>query len=141
MQKINKSVVGVLIAIFAVVGLSSVYFAYDGAKENIVAEQAEVASVTVTLGIVGGNLDTSFAVTLAKDSSAYDVLLQGAQVENIEVTTEDFNGSPFVSALGGVAGSASSYWAFYVNGESSDVGMGDYVIQEADKIEMRYTTF
>ena len=54
------------------------------------------------------------------------------------VETTDFAGfGEFVNAIGGVEASDTHFWAFYVNGEMSMVGAGEFETSNGDRIEWR----
>jgi hypothetical protein len=53
--------------------------------------------------------------------------------------TEEFTGiGEYVTRINGLlADSTENYWSFYVNGETAQVGAGDYVTKDGDQIEWR----
>ncbi|MBI4054418.1 MAG: DUF4430 domain-containing protein [Candidatus Doudnabacteria bacterium] len=59
--------------------------------------------------------------------------------ELYQVETKDFGPGlgEFVQSINGVKPASNEFWAFYVNGESSNVGASSYVAQANDQIEWR----
>lgn len=59
--------------------------------------------------------------------------------QNYSVETEDFGSGlgEFVKIIEGVVPANDEFWAFYVNGESSNVGASSYVSKEGDVIEWK----
>jgi hypothetical protein len=56
------------------------------------------------------------------------------------VKTQSLMFGEFVTHIEGIEGDGqSSFWAFFVNGEKSKQGAGDYVAQEGDIFEWRLT--
>lgn len=57
-----------------------------------------------------------------------------------KVETKTYTGlGEYVVSIDGVAGDATHYWSFNVNGKSSDVGAGSYTAKAGDSLEFVYT--
>jgi hypothetical protein len=55
-----------------------------------------------------------------------------------DTKTQEFTGvGEFVQSINGVVPQSNFFWAFYVNGQSSNVGAGQYKTKSTDKIEWR----
>lgn len=55
---------------------------------------------------------------------------------------KDTSYGPYLAAINDVAEDDvnwTAYWSFWVNGQYSNLGMGDYVLQEGDQISLIYT--
>lgn len=53
------------------------------------------------------------------------------------VETQSFSGGEFVSSINGIKPDANHFWAFYINGQSSNVGAGSYVTNDGDVIDWK----
>lgn len=52
--------------------------------------------------------------------------------------TKEYPGvGEFVQSINGVTADSTQFWAFYLNGASSNVGAGQYITKSTDKIEWR----
>ena len=58
--------------------------------------------------------------------------------EKYTVQTKEFSGvGEFVQSIGGIQPDSKHFWAFYVNGQSSNVGAGSYATKNGDTIEWK----
>ncbi len=58
-----------------------------------------------------------------------------------KVETENYAGvGEYVKSINGIVPSKDEFWGFYVNGESSNVGAGQYQSKSTDKIEWKLDT-
>lgn len=71
--------------------------------------------------------------------TVYDALAAGELNATLSGTGEN----AFVTGIGGHEANPDNneFWAFYVNGESSMLGVGSVVIEEGDEISFRLTTW
>ena len=53
------------------------------------------------------------------------------------VAVKTYSFGDMVQSIDGLASDSTTYWAFYVNGKSSDVGAGDYNTASTDTLEWR----
>ena len=58
---------------------------------------------------------------------------------NIAYTQYSFG--VFVTGINGVNTSGNQFWEFKVNGQSSSVGVSDYICNNGDKLEFVISTF
>lgn len=57
---------------------------------------------------------------------------------NYQVETQDYSGiGEFVKSINGISPDKDHFWAFYVNGASSNVGASQYQSKSTDKIEWK----
>lgn len=55
-----------------------------------------------------------------------------------KVVTKDSSYGPFVDSIDGVQGGVNGkYWAFYINGQMSQVGASGYTTKNGDKLEWK----
>jgi hypothetical protein len=73
-------------------------------------------------------------------ATAWDAVKLALGQENIKFT--DYGGSLgiFITGLYGVEPSGNSFWEFRINGNSSEVGVSTYIVQDNDDIEFRISS-
>lgn len=83
--------------------------------------------------------DTNY--TYSENTTAFDVLLQTVGEENVEYSESQYG--VYIEGINGVKPGENEpyYWAFYINGVSSQVGAGSYVVQEGDRLSFVYTNW
>lgn len=102
----------------------------------------EQKEILVDLSIDYGNGDTqSFPEeVLLRGSTVFDALQAIERRYGIFLETRNFPGlGVFVEAIHGVHNTNNSYWQFWVNGEYSKVGAGQYVLKDSDKVLWKRT--
>lgn len=78
-------------------------------------------------------------VQLEQNETASDMLVKTLGESNVGFTHYSFG--DMVTGIGGLNADDSHFWAFYVNGEMSMTGSGDYVVQAGDRISFQYESF
>ena len=59
--------------------------------------------------------------------------------QEVTIVTKDSSYGPYVDTINGTPGGTDGkYWAFYVNGQLSQVGAADYVTKAGDSIEWKF---
>lgn len=100
-------------------------------------EKPEIATASVNVQDLG-----NFEVKLQENDTALSILLRAGQENGFEVKTKTYVGfGEFVEAIGGKAGDANHYWAFYYNGAYSMVGAGDQPVEEGNVTTWKYESF
>ena len=98
--------------------------------------------IRVDLAIDYGNGDEqSFPELLARESDTVLDLLETLERQNgITIEKRSFSGlGVFIEAIHGVHNTNNSYWQFWVNGEYSKVGAGQYELKEGDTVLWKRT--
>jgi hypothetical protein len=139
----NKLIAAGLIA-FIVIGAYSaiVNVRRSGEVASAVTEKVKTVKATVSINygddqkILGGT--TLRDVEIEEGKTALDLTSKAATIEK---TGESKNA--FVTSINGAKADSSKneYWELIVNGKSSQVGAGSYVVKEGDKIEWRLSKF
>lgn len=79
---------------------------------------------------------------IEEGDTAYDILLEAAAEYGIHTETNGSESSVYVEGIGNIYemdfGDLSG-WMYFVNGESPNVGCGEYILSSGDKIEWHYT--
>ncbi|MCL5435741.1 MAG: DUF4430 domain-containing protein [Patescibacteria group bacterium] len=95
----------------------------------------QVSTVKVTEVVEGSDLAEQ-PYDLPVGQSALELLKS-----NHQVSTKTFAGvGEFVEVIDGIKPDNQHYWAFYINGKSSNVGAGSYELKNGDKIEWKLET-
>jgi hypothetical protein len=98
-------------------------------QSSPVAENINQSAVTA---------DTTFiSISAVEGEDALTTLKNVHQVE-----TKEFPGQgEYVTAINGRAAESNEFWAFYINGKSSEVGAGNYTGKAGDIYEFKIETF
>lgn len=90
-------------------------------------------SVNIILDFPGMQNDSNQTIQLSSSSTALTALKAVA-----ETGTEGIAGfGTIVKSINGVVQNNTNYWAFYINGNYSMVGVDGYFVQEGDTIAFR----
>ena len=105
------------------------------------AEQTNPATVTV----IGTNPTAppsvpEKTVSFASNDTAFNALVNAVGASNIGFTDDPTYGK-YITSINGVASTDTLYWAFYLNGISSPVGVGSYHVQKGDKLTFKYLDY
>lgn len=131
-------------AVVAVVLLAlSIYAATDsGTKSTAPGETSVLVRGTVSVNFAGAPaqrpaVTASFAVEPGQN--AWTAIQQALGASNL--TFRDFGGDLgiFISGFYGVQAEGDHFWEFFVNGQSSDVGVSGYIVKDGDVLEFRYS--
>lgn len=82
------------------------------------------------------------SLTLAEKSTAYDAMLKLVNDKKINIVFKEFSGlGHFVDEINGTKTDTSSgtYWIYYLNGQSAQVGISQYILKNNDLITWKYT--
>jgi hypothetical protein len=85
-------------------------------------------SVTVTESVITAT--DSGIPYYYEDPTALGALDEASEAGSFDYETTDAWGSPFITSIGGEAGSASSAWLYRVDYVSAQVGAGDFILGE-----------
>lgn len=83
----------------------------------------------------------NFPVEIKAGDTAFDILIRAAKENNFVVKYQMYSFGVFVTQIGQRAGDSSHYWAFYYNGQYSNVGASAQPIREGDVTGWNYETF
>ena len=127
------TVVALLVAVIAGLGVAAVYFNDGGNNTNQAPKQTQRAQVQE-----GDTVPSVAPATVAYEGavgkSALDLLIQVATVE----TKESAYGT-LVDSINGVKnGTDGKYWLFYVDGQMASVGADAFVSEGGENIEWRF---
>ncbi len=83
----------------------------------------------------------SYKVDVASGDTAFTVLKKASKVGGFPMEYTDYSFGTFVTSIGDTKPKANEYWAFYYNGNFSDVGASDQKISDNDTTFWRLETF
>jgi len=136
-----------LVALLPIIWLGAACSDNDnGSSPNATATIASQAQVkgTVVIDFTGAptqkaKVEAPFAI--ASDGKALLAIQQALGSAN--VSTKDFGGDlgVFITGFFGVIAEGNHFWEFSVNGKSSDVGAGNYVVKDGDVLSFKYSSF
>ena len=107
------------------------------------AAQVEREEIWVDLSFDYGNGEEQVfpREMLESGATVLDLLESLERREGIALEKRSFPGlGVFIEAIHGVHNTNNSYWQFWVNGEYSKVGAGQYVLKNGDKVLWRRTS-
>jgi hypothetical protein len=146
-MKLKNSSVILLLAAFIVISAIFVYayavktdFSWPEITFDNYSRKTE-ADVKATLIIETGGNEKTFTDSLRSGSTAADLLKDTDDKNDIGLITKEFPGAGlFVEGLMGKNSDTknNTYWFFYVNGVSSQVGISQYKIKNSDTITLKY---
>jgi hypothetical protein len=67
------------------------------------------------------------------DTQAWDLL-----INNHQIIYQEYDFGIFLEGIDGLKGDQHNFWAIYVNGEKSDIGISDIILNDGDIIEFKY---
>lgn len=121
--------------------LATTLFIYrkDNSKTDTFIKEETVQTSTATLSIDFGE-DTlkTFDLSIADSDTAFSVLKDTLEKENINLEIQQYDFGVFVKKIGEFESSAKKSWIYYVNGESGQVAADQNFIKNGDKVEWKY---
>lgn len=155
----NKTIYAV-VAVITVIAVIAVAFSdiktadeyYNDAeseKENVIG----TVTVSISCGALAGKTDESHipnngiilaetAIDICEGDTAYTVLREVAAKNRIPIETNGAGSTIYVEGIANIYefdfGDFSG-WCYYVNGEMTNLGCGEYKLSAGDKIEWVYT--
>lgn len=123
MKKLSKSILLSVPLFFLAVACNSAQPVNDGQP-----------IVHVTQSVAGGEQNQAIEFKVDEQKTALDLLKGSYQVQ-----TKNFGPGlgEFVEEVNGVKPDRDEFWAFYVNGKSSNVGAGSYTPKDGDSLEWK----
>lgn len=101
----------------------------------------QVQNLTVTTTIELNGKTYSYPSTMPEGSTAADLITKVAADNGIDLQTKDYPSMGLlVQQIMNVAGDdkTQTYWIYYINGESAQVGISQYKLKQGDTITWKY---
>lgn len=95
--------------------------------------------IAVTLDIEYGDKTVkNFNYTTTKDETAFSVLKNVAERENITLETKQYDFGVFIQKIDKFESTAKNAWIYYVNGQTGQVAADQYKVKAGDKIAWKF---
>lgn len=109
-------------------------------NNNQAPEQELKSKAGLMLDFGNGDIKSFTEKEISKNQSAFDLVKQVAEENNIGLKYKDYGGELgiFIEAIGGVENNIEQWWQYWVNGNYSVVGAGSYLLQPGDLIEFKF---
>lgn len=136
-----RKIILVLAAIVVVTLLNSVDLPIkrDLNEPETAVLNKQVESEKVFLSIVySENNKNDFEYDFEKETTAFDILNNTAEKENISLDTEHYDFGVFVKAINGKESTAELAWIYFVNGESGAIAADQHKLSEGDVVEWKF---
>lgn len=132
-----------ILGIFTILIFSSLYF-FNSKKSPITNEPILSPSKSVTpINFFSVNQKIIFGENKPQENTDIEVK-QGESVLDVisrtkKIEIKEYSFGKLVESIEGTKnGTNNKYWIFYINGEESKVGAGDYKLKQNDKIEWKF---
>jgi len=79
-----------------------------------------------------------YSIEIAEGSTAFSLLKNITEKENISLETQQYDFGVFVKSIGGKESSAEMAWIYFVNGEAGTIAADQMKINPGDSVEWRY---
>jgi hypothetical protein len=86
----------------------------------------------------GENNPTNYSSEITESSTAFSLLKDIAERENINLVTQQYDFGEFVKSINGKESTTEMTWIYYVNGESGTVAADQIKINPGDTVEWKY---
>ena len=115
----------------------------DGATNSATNSQqtSEEIQVSLMLDFGNGQVRTYNSITLAKDSTAADLLEKVTSENNLELVKKDYGElGVFVESIGDTANDTRGdhYWQYWVNNVYAQIGASNSILNDGDIIEWKF---
>ena len=79
-----------------------------------------------------------YSIEIAEGSTAFSLLKNITEKENISLETQQYDFGVFVKSIGGKESSAEMAWIYFVNGEAGTIAADQMNINPGDSVEWRF---
>lgn len=83
----------------------------------------------------------SYQIEIESGDTAFTILKRAAAENNFIAEYQSFDFGVFVTAIGDIKPEGNKYWAFYYNGQYSNVGASDQAISDGDTTFWQLASF
>ncbi|KKQ40751.1 MAG: hypothetical protein US60_C0054G0010 [Microgenomates group bacterium GW2011_GWC1_37_8] len=104
---------------------------------EIAPTEANLQSAMLVIDYGDGEPAT-FSIETSDKSTAFSLLKNTTEKENIPLETQQYDFGVFVKSIGGKESSADMAWIYFVNGESGTVAADQMKVNPGDTVEWRY---
>jgi LPXTG-motif cell wall-anchored protein len=123
----TKNVMLMLVLLFS--------FLTNGLVSPVLAANPSGETVMV-VGENGGILLEEAAISPTNNMTAFDALAKAVGAANLQYSESEYG--KMITSIKGVQAKGTFFWAFYINGLSSQVGADQYIVQKGDRLSFRF---
>ena len=138
-------IIGGLVVIFLILGslfpdlnfpnLQSL-LSSENYEQNVLEKAEDVGELTQEPSNSITEESKLISLTASEDNTqAWNLL-----IDHHQIIYQEYDFGIFLEGIDGLKGNQENFWAIYVNGEKSETGISDIVLNEGDVIEFKYET-
>lgn len=138
-------IIGGLVVIFLILGslfpdlnlpnLQSL-LSSESYEQNVLEKAEDVGELTQEPSNSITEESKLISLTASEDNTqAWNLL-----IDHHQIIYQEYDFGIFLEGIDGLKGNQENFWAIYVNGEKSETGISDIVLNEGDVIEFKYET-
>lgn len=129
-----------LIVLIALLVLALIFsFVFKSNKPKSSPTSMPLPSFNINLTIDYGNKNiSSYEVLADSTDSAYSILKETLEKENIYYEVQQYDFGVFVKKIGDLESNAKKSWIYYVNNVSGDKAADQYTLKNNDKVTWKY---
>lgn len=106
-------------------------------NQNVTETPIQSEKVNITIDF-GNNKAVYQTFDYQESQSAFGLLESLAEMELIEMETQQYDFGIFVKSINGKESSAEISWIYFVNGEPAQVAADQYKLKSGDVVEWKY---
>lgn len=138
-------IIGGLVVIFLILGslfpdlnfpnLQSL-LSSENYEQNVLEKAEDVGELTQEPSNSITEESKLISLTASEDNTqAWNLL-----IDHHQIIYQEYDFGIFLEGIDGLKGNQENFWAIYVNGQKSETGISDIVLNEGDVIEFKYET-
>lgn len=138
-------IIGGLVVIFLILGslfpdlnlpnLQSL-LSSENYEQNVLEKAEDVGELTQEPSNSITEESQLISLTASEDNTqAWNLL-----IDHHQIIYQEYDFGIFLEGIDGLKGNQENFWAIYVNGQKSETGISDIVLNEGDVIEFKYET-
>lgn len=138
-------IIGGLVVIFLILGslfpdlnlpnLQSL-LSSESYEQNVLEKAEDVGELTQEPSNSITEESQLISLTASEDNTqAWNLL-----IDHHQIIYQEYDFGIFLEGIDGLKGNQENFWAIYVNGQKSETGISDIVLNEGDVIEFKYET-
>ena len=132
------------VAALAVILLGFSIFAATDSKPEASSSTTGLVEGTVVVDFTGSPLPQAARTAMFRVESgatAWTAVQQAVGLKNLGVLDYGGDLGILITGFAGVDAQGNNFWEFFVNGQSSDVGVSGYIVKDGDRLEFRYSSY
>jgi hypothetical protein len=137
----NKKFLIFVLAAAGIIFLSSFYIpkSEDLPEQAVSTNEIQIQSVLLVIDYGEGNV-SSYNLEVENEITAFDLLKNTTDKENIPLETQQYDFGVFVKSVNGLESTAEKAWIYFVNNESGTIAADQQKVNPGDVVEWKYIT-